>query len=297
MNLCRVLLVSAALALMPRPASTQPAVVKQNVNLRAGPSSSTRLKRTLFPGDELTLLHPDTVNRYVEVRTAAGNEGWVYVPRIRVLPPDSAAVAVNLPDVFHGCALERTAQHESRKELNRLKNRGTVRQAALIASSLTLTAMLQPGDDTNRWSTDSGAVIEGYVLHVKPGGQETVNCGEAEDLYRDTHIEITPSGTDTLKRRRIIVEVTPRWRDFMSSQGQDWSTVTLQAQLVGRRVRLQVGCSSMANMMTRQRTLRRGGLRTGAPVLGKFTRLRRSSSCRSRPAIDALNEPGLDAFL
>src|SRR4051812_24567100 len=63
-------------------ATAQPAVVKQNVNLRAGPSSTSALRRTLYPGDELTLLHPDTTNRYVEVRTAAGNEGWVYVPRI-----------------------------------------------------------------------------------------------------------------------------------------------------------------------------------------------------------------------
>ena len=229
-------LFSVWLLLCPKIATAQPAVVKLNASLRAGPSSNTTLKRMLHPGDELTLLHPDTTNRYVEVRTAAGNEGWVYVPRIRILPPDSTAT-VNLPDVFHGCSLEGNAQHQSRKELNRLKNRGTIASASQIASSVTLAAMLQGGDDTNRWSTDSGAVIEGYVLHVKPGGQETVNCGEAEDPFRDTHIEVTLSSTDTLKRRRIIVEVTPRWRDFLSSQGQDWSTAALQQQLVGRRVR------------------------------------------------------------
>ena len=65
--------------------AAQPAVVKQNVSLRAEASSASGLIRTLYPGDELTLLHPDTVNRYVEVRTAAGMEGWVYTPRIRVL--------------------------------------------------------------------------------------------------------------------------------------------------------------------------------------------------------------------
>jgi hypothetical protein len=213
-----------------RPAAAQPAVVKQNVNLRAGPSAGTALKRTLHPGDELTLLHPDTTNRYVEVRTAAGDEGWVYTPRIRVLPE-------MLPDVYHGCALEGTAQHESRKASNRLKNRGTAPRAAEIASTVTMDELLRPGDDTDRWSADSGAVVEGYVLHVKPGGQETVNCGEKEELYRDTHIELTLSDADTLKARRVVVEVTPRWRDFMRERGEDWTTPALIGRLVGRRVR------------------------------------------------------------
>lgn len=64
-----VLLLSA---FAPQPAAAQSAVVKQNVNLRAEASVSSTLIGTLYPGDELSLLRRDTVNRYVEMRTAAG---------------------------------------------------------------------------------------------------------------------------------------------------------------------------------------------------------------------------------
>jgi len=214
----------------------QSAVVKQNVNLREGPSSNTTLIRTLFPGDEVTLLDPDTVANYLEVRTAAGNEGWVYAPRVRVLGAAPSSPAG--PDsVYRGCSLPGNAQSAHRQDLNRLKNRITAPDAADIDGSVTMSALTAPGDDTNRWSTARGATITGFVIDVKKGGEETVNCGEKEELYRDTHIELVVQQGITAKKQRIIVEVTPRWREFMKTQGQNWTTDSLATRLEGRTVR------------------------------------------------------------
>jgi len=217
-------------------AAAQPAVVKLNVNLRAEASSASTRIRTLYPGDELTLLHPDTVNRYVEVRTASGLEGWVYTPRIRVLE-DVLPAPAGPPEVYRGCALEGNAQHQRRRELNRLKNRVTTPNADDIDTTVTLAAMLVPGDDRARWSVARAATITGFVIDVKPGGQETVNCGAGEREFRDTHIELVLQQGITAKRERVVVEVTPRWREFVQGQGLNWSTDALRSSLEGRLVR------------------------------------------------------------
>jgi len=71
------------------------------------------------------------------------------------------------------------------------------------------------------------------VFDVKPGGTESVNCGATTLPFRDTHIEVTLSDSDTASTRRVIVEVTPKWREFLSRQGEDWSTAALRQLLEG----------------------------------------------------------------
>jgi len=89
-------------------------------------------------------------------------------------------------------------------------------------------AILQGGAD---------ASIVAYVYNVKVGGEETVNCGETDSLYIDTHIEVVLGPQDTLKSSRLIVEVTPRWRAFLATQGEDWTTHALEQRLEGHWVR------------------------------------------------------------
>ena len=55
-------------------------------------------------------------------------------------------------DVFDGCGMEGSAKSASLKKLNQLKNRYTAPQANQINHSITLTAILAPGDDRTRWS-------------------------------------------------------------------------------------------------------------------------------------------------
>jgi len=140
-----------------------------------------------------------------------------------------------------GCPLEGDAKQALAKELNPFKNRTDAPPAAKINPAATLGAVLAPGPDLQRWSRDDAAVFEGVVINVKVGGIESVNCHAKDPAHRDTHIELALSPTAT-STQRVIVEVTPHWREQMAAIA-DWSTSALKQQLLpngqpGTRVRI-----------------------------------------------------------
>ncbi|HXG97855.1 MAG TPA: SH3 domain-containing protein [Gemmatimonadales bacterium] len=229
----RRFLASLTVVLVATSAAAQNAVVTRTVNLRAGPSSTTTAKETLHPPDELTILDSVQTNGYYEVRAADSEHGWVWARNVQI----TDTIAATVPEVFHGCPLEGSAAQPNRQASNRKKNRLTPPQAADIDGNATLTAILQGGDDKTRWSDTRGASIVAYVIEVKKGSQETVNCGDTDSAYIDTHIDVVQHPTDTAKRTHLIVEVTPRWREFVSHQGTDWTTRTLKQTLEGHWVR------------------------------------------------------------
>jgi hypothetical protein len=131
--------------------------------------------------------------------------------------------ALNCPSV--GIALTSRARH-----LHRLKNRTAFPQPTDFDSTITLDALLQPGNDTNRWSTDRAARVQGEVIDVAYAGSEATNC--FNPCRRDIHILIA-THKGALKKEHVVVEVTPNLFDWAAGQGIDWSEQTLQAQLVG----------------------------------------------------------------
>jgi len=133
-------------------------------------------------------------------------------------------------DDFDDCKLDGTATSARLKNLNHLKNRYTVPTGAEIDHSITLSALLAPGDDKTRWNSTSGAEITGFVLDVKPGGKETCNCGKTDPVHTDAHIELVLHATDTAMTQSVVVEVTPRLRAIMEANGTDWSTTNLRTQ-------------------------------------------------------------------
>ncbi len=141
-------------------------------------------------------------------------------------------------DVFDGCGMEGRTNNASLKKLNQLKNRYTAPQASQISHSITLSAILAPGDDRARWSSTSGAEITGFVFDVQPGGGETCNCGKTDPAHIDTHIELVLALNDSGPTRRVIVEVTPRERAIAASNHVDSSTRNLQRTLRGRHVKV-----------------------------------------------------------
>src|SRR6185436_6495689 len=62
------------------------------------------------------------------------------------------------------------------RRLHRLKNRTALPQAADFDSRVTLDALLQPGNDSSRWSTDRAARIQGEVIDVEYARPEATNC-------------------------------------------------------------------------------------------------------------------------
>ena len=113
---------------------------------------------------------------------------------------------------------------------HRLKNRTALPQVADFDPRVTLDALLQRGNDHDRWSTDHAARIQGLVVDVAYAGAEATNCWNP--CRRDIHILIA-NRKDAPKIEQVVLEVTPLLRDWAASQGMDWSEETLQSQLVG----------------------------------------------------------------
>jgi hypothetical protein len=132
-------------------------------------------------------------------------------------------LALNCPSA--GIALTRRA-----RDLHRLKNRTALPQPGDFDSHVTLDALLEPGDDTNRWSVDRAARVQGLVIDVAYARPEATNC--FNPCRRDIHILIS-NRKDPPKTEQIVVEVTPNLGNWAASHGIDWSEETLQAQLVG----------------------------------------------------------------
>jgi hypothetical protein len=124
-------------------------------------------------------------------------------------------LAFNCPSA--GIALTTRARN-----LHRLKNRTSIPQATDFDSRVTLDALLQPGDDTNRWSNTRAARIQGEVIDVAYARPEATNC--FNPCRRDIHIVVARRKGAT-KQEHVVVEVTPNMRN-------DWSEETLQKQLV-----------------------------------------------------------------
>jgi hypothetical protein len=132
-------------------------------------------------------------------------------------------LARNCPDA--GIALTANARY-----LHRLKNRITPPQAVDFDSRVTLETLLQPGDDSSRWSNERAARVQGQVIDVAYARPEATNC--YSPCRRDIHIVIA-NHNGAAKTGHVIVEVTPNIREWAAQQGIDWSEQTLQAQLVG----------------------------------------------------------------
>jgi len=117
------------------------------------------------------------------------------------------------------------------RENHRLKNRTALPQDADFDPRVTLDALLQRGNDRERWSTARAARVQGLVVDVAYAGVEATNCWNP--CRRDIHILIAHR-KDAPKIEQVVLEVTPNLRNWAAEQGIDWSEETLQAQLVGR---------------------------------------------------------------
>jgi SH3-like domain-containing protein len=220
-------------------AAAQQLETTRDVNLRKGPSTSSEIAQVVDSGTVVdSLMRRSGWDR---VQISDGTKGWIYSHYLKphaglgVLPDTAPSAYHNCPDT--GVVSPKAPNRDALITLNHLKNRRTAPKDADIDPSFTLANLLKPGADDNRFDVNKAAQLEGYVIDVLVGGVETVNCKATDPLFRDTHIEIaTTLGADST--RRVIVEVTPRWRAEMQSLGVDWTTAGLQA-LKGKRVRFR----------------------------------------------------------
>ena len=250
MSRLRVLLLALTLFLGARAALAQDhAVTLHNAFLRSGPHRTSTKLATVPAGEILELLPHGHQTGYYRVQRPSEEIGWVAESALKLLDdteihhpaPDSVASPGDplgtlsvIGGAFEGCILEGDpsptgSQFLRIQDRNRFKNRNALPTAAVFDPAVTLAQLVgDRTDDTGRFDEGKAAEITGWVVHVKKGGAETTNCHQTDSVHVDAHIELALSPTDTLKNRRVIVEITPRWRAAMKGAGVDWSTATLQ---------------------------------------------------------------------
>jgi hypothetical protein len=146
----------------------------------------------------------------------------------------TAAVLMLLPKGT--CPAEGAALSPSGREFARLKNRVDVPKFQDFDESVSLEALLRPGEDRRRWSESRAGRVEGFVVEVVEGGIEAANCYSYRE--RDVHIHVAPR-VDAPRSEWVVVEVTPRTRRRAMEWGWDWSAAALKAELLGRRCRFE----------------------------------------------------------
>ena len=134
------------------------------------------------------------------------------------------------------CPTSGLGLRSARREEHRIKNRSSLPQTSDFNSQVTLTSLLQPGNDESRWSESQAARVEGYVVSVGKAGIELANCWSP--CRRDIHINLALR-SDAPVTEQVVVEVTPNFQRSTKIQGLDWSAETLERTLVGRWCRFE----------------------------------------------------------
>jgi len=250
------LIVALAFAAQSAGLSQQTALVTRNLRLHSAPKAAATILDSVSEGDVVTILRHGHRTGYYHVITQSQTVGWLSDRYVHLIAdpaevhqpsgvPGSVGSSAATPAVaagdFDSCPDSGRTQLASIRPLNRLKNRSAAPGGSDIDSSVTLTALLATShDDTHRFDQGKAAEITGFVYRVIPGGRtETTNCRKSDPVHRDTHIELILTPEDSDETRRVIVEVTPRWRAAMKAQGVDWATATLQRVIEGHNVRIR----------------------------------------------------------
>jgi hypothetical protein len=128
------------------------------------------------------------------------------------------------------CPRQGISFSQEERAIHELKNRTALPQDADFDAQITLSSILRPGEDRNRWSTSRAGKVEGFVVDVRKGGIESTNC--FSPWGRDTHVHLALR-TDAAPREQVVLEITPGIRSWAKRQGWDWSEATLRRELIG----------------------------------------------------------------
>ena len=106
-----------------------------------------------------------------------------------------------------------------------------------IDGTVTLEALVEPGDDSLRWTRASGAEIEGFVIEVH-SPLPTGSC-PAPRAGAETVLELTTDLNILDPAHRVFAIVTTDWRQKKAAAGKIWSTGMLRARFLRRKVRIR----------------------------------------------------------
>ncbi|HKR04561.1 MAG TPA: hypothetical protein VJY62_07980, partial [Bacteroidia bacterium] len=136
------------------------------------------------------------------------------------------------------CGPHGDAKAEREFNQNVFKNRWNPPPDNQIDGQISLEDLISNGVNEHSFSQNKAVTLEGYIFDIKPGGLETCNCHATKSIFKDTHIELTPSENETSPDKRVIIEVTPRIRMLKQQNGDDWTTGNLKSMYLNHFVRV-----------------------------------------------------------
>ena len=91
------------------------------------------------------------------------------------------------------------------------------------------------------------ATVTAYIVDIKAGGAEICNCQTTDKPYYDTHIFLSKDdptkrpkhekGGPSPTQRDMVAEITPRMRQLLTPNSDEWTTKALKKALpVGTKV-------------------------------------------------------------
>jgi hypothetical protein len=134
------------------------------------------------------------------------------------------------------CPPQGDATRPEIRALNEKKARNDTPADDDVDETVTMEALLEPGDDSLRWQVGAAIEVVAWVVEVRDGGPTSANCHSADAAEHDTILELTPDADVFDRAHRVFAAVTPARRRLMGKNGEDWSTRSLRAQYLHRYV-------------------------------------------------------------
>jgi hypothetical protein len=129
-----------------------------------------------------------------------------------------------------GCPPQGDAKKAKIQQLNELRARLQEPSDDDYDDTADVSALIEPGDDRDRWQSSTAVEITAYVLDVQDGGPTSANCHSTNPADHDTVLYLTPGASVSDNAHRFVAVITPRWRRLQGKNGFDWSTGAIRAK-------------------------------------------------------------------
>lgn len=142
----------------------------------------------------------------------------------------AAAAHARNPGAAGGCPPQGDAAKSKEQQLNMQKARTEQPTDDDVDDTADIEALLEPGDDTLRWTSDTAVEITAFVLGVRDGGAASSNCHSSNPADHDTILDLSPNANVFDAGHRVVAVITPQGRRAMAGNGVDWSTAAIGAK-------------------------------------------------------------------
>jgi len=137
------------------------------------------------------------------------------------------------------CPPQGDAKKAATQKLNELRARTDEPSDDDYDDTADVSALIAPGDDSQRWQSDTAVEISAFVVDVRDGGMTSANCHSADPADHDTILDLSPGAGVSDASHRLIAVITPQWRRLMAGNRIDWSTRAIRARYLQQTVNIR----------------------------------------------------------